>query len=181
MVIVHVNHAGSRRGLPGHLMHVPGRGNAGADVDELRYPRLAGQEPHRPLHERAVGPRDGAYFRKGAQDLADGFPVSGIVVPAAQIGVIHAGRMRPTRIDLRSGETGLLHCILPARHGHGQSSACTRCRQAGRLQSRTLQDTVASSLAMHAGASIWRPPASYEEFAQPQAPGLAFHGPRAGF
>ncbi len=143
-VIVHVNHAGPQRDLPGHLVHVPGRGNARADVDELPYPRLARQEPHRPLHERPVRPRHGAHLREVTQDLADSLPVSGIVIPAAKERVIHPGGMRLTRIDLRSGETGLFHRILPARHGHGRFSAWTRYRQAGRLQSRTLQDTAAS-------------------------------------
>ena len=37
-VVVHVDHPGIRRGPPGDLVHVPGRRDAGADVDELPYP-----------------------------------------------------------------------------------------------------------------------------------------------
>jgi hypothetical protein len=56
-VVVHVGHPGTRRDLRGDLVHVPGGRDARADVDDLPYPRLGGQEPHRPLQERPVSPR----------------------------------------------------------------------------------------------------------------------------
>ena len=51
-------------------------------------PRLADQEPHGPLQERPVGPRRVARFRRRQQSLADGLPVGGEVVLAAQILII---------------------------------------------------------------------------------------------
>ena len=100
-VVVHVDHVGTRRDLPGDLVHVPGRGDAGANVNELPYPRLPGQEPHRPLHKRPVRPCHATYFRKGAQHLPDSFAVNGIVVLAAEVSVVHPGRVRSGGVDLR--------------------------------------------------------------------------------
>jgi hypothetical protein len=56
-VIVHVHHPRAGCRLPSDLMHVPGRGNASADGDELPYAGLARQEPHRALHERPGSPQ----------------------------------------------------------------------------------------------------------------------------
>jgi hypothetical protein len=88
-VVIDVGHADARRDLPGDLVHVPCGGDAGADVDDLPYARLAGQEPHRPLQERPVSPRGVACFRRGLEQLADGLPVGGVVVLAAQILIIY--------------------------------------------------------------------------------------------
>ncbi len=86
--------------LLGHLVHIPSGRDSGADVDDLPHPGLADQEPHGPLQERAVLPRDAPHFRHGAQHLRRGLAVDEIVVLAAQIVVVHARRMRPGRVDL---------------------------------------------------------------------------------
>ena len=85
MVVVDVGDPGARRDLPGDLVHVPGRRDAGADVDDLPDARLAGQEPHGPLQERPVGPRRVACFRRRLEQLADGLPVGGVVVLSARL------------------------------------------------------------------------------------------------
>ena len=82
MIIVHIDHAGARGDLPGDLMNVARRGDTSTDIDELPDPRLAGQEPHGPLHERPVRPRHRAHLGKGTQNLPDGLPVSDIVILA---------------------------------------------------------------------------------------------------
>jgi len=102
----------------GDLMHVPADGMPGADVNELPYPGLGGQEPDRPLQERPVGT---AIARTSGNRAAPAGRrrVNRIIVLASQVSVIHPGRMRPGRVNLRRGKTRL-HDILPHR-GHDRS------------------------------------------------------------
>jgi hypothetical protein len=106
-VVVHVDDPGVRRGPSGDLVHVPCGRDAGADVDELPYPRLGGQEPHRPLEKGPVGQRNRGDLGEVAQDLPDRRAVGGVVVIPAEVGVVHPSRVRLARVNLRSGETGL--------------------------------------------------------------------------
>jgi hypothetical protein len=52
------------------------------DVDNLPYPGLTHQKPHRPLQERPVRPRAVPRFRRHFQHPADRFLISAIVVLA---------------------------------------------------------------------------------------------------
>jgi hypothetical protein len=74
--------------------------HAGADVDDLPDTGLGGEIPYRPLQESAVLPGYGPDFGQYPQDRRRRFPVDHVVVFAAEVVVIHAGRVWPACIDL---------------------------------------------------------------------------------
>ena len=118
-VVVHVDHPGLRRDLPGDLVHVPGGGDAGADVDDLPYPAS-------PTRNRTARCRNARFARalaraSGAQHLADRLPVSGIVVLAAEVGVVHPRRVRRARVDLRAAKPGSIASFPVLRDMAGPS------------------------------------------------------------
>jgi len=94
MVVVDVDDLGFRRDRLGYLVGVLVGGQAGADVEELPDPGLAGQVLDRAAQERPVGPHPGQDVRVGLQRLLSGLPVGGEVVLAAQLVVVHAGGCR---------------------------------------------------------------------------------------
>jgi len=55
-VVVRVDDAGARSMGGGGLVHVRGRGGAGADVQELGHSFFFGQVGHRAAQETTVGP-----------------------------------------------------------------------------------------------------------------------------
>ena len=91
------------RELLGQLVGVGRIGDARADVEELAEPDLAGQEPHRPPEEGAVGAGIGAGAvepaRVGGEGVCGDLAVDGEMVRAAQQVVVDAGRVRHTRVD----------------------------------------------------------------------------------
>jgi hypothetical protein len=100
-VAVHVHDAGRRRHRLRHLVHVAGGGQAGADVEELPDPGFRRQEPHGPAEEAAVLAQPGAPGGPGRQRLVGDGAVGGEVVLAADVVVVHPGRMRLGYVDLR--------------------------------------------------------------------------------
>jgi hypothetical protein len=102
-VVVDVHDARRRRELLGQLVGVGRVGDARADVEELAEADLAGQEPHRPPEEGAVGAGIGAGAvepaRVGGERVCRDLPVDGEMVRAAQQVVVDAGRVRHTRVD----------------------------------------------------------------------------------
>ena len=69
--------------LLGDLVGVVGRGQAGADVEELPDPGLAGQVAHRPAEEPALQPGDMGDAREHLQDHVADLAVGREVVLAA--------------------------------------------------------------------------------------------------
>jgi hypothetical protein len=80
------------------LVGVPGRRQAGPDVDELPDP-LPGHVPHGTPQERAVllGELTDLGHRLG--DALDGLPVDPVVVLAPEVVVIHPGHAGPGGVD----------------------------------------------------------------------------------
>jgi hypothetical protein len=82
-VVIAVDHPGlAVRGLR-DLVHVGHGGQAGADVQELSDPLVAGQMPHRSPQEPPVGAGGDRRARHGGQQLRRSFPVRRkVVLPA---------------------------------------------------------------------------------------------------
>src|SRR5690606_5169713 len=89
----------------GDLVEVGLGGDAGADVEELAY-APAGQPPGGPVHERAVHPGHHRHPRVEAEHLPAHGLVDGVVVPAAQVPVVHTGRVRLAGVDAGGGSSG---------------------------------------------------------------------------
>jgi len=81
-------------------MDIAGIRDAGANVDDLAYSRLTGQELHDAVQERPVGAGDVTHLGSGAQHLPGGRPVDGIVFFPAQVKVVHARRVRPAGVNV---------------------------------------------------------------------------------
>lgn len=78
---------------------LPGR-QARPDVEELADAQLRGQIVHRAHEERAVGQHHLLRLRDGQHHLVRGVAVHDVVVPAAEIVVIHPGDARSASVDL---------------------------------------------------------------------------------
>src|SRR5205823_14745369 len=88
-----------RRHLLGDLVRVVGRRQAGADVEELPDPGLAGQVAHGPGEEPALQPGDVGDAREHLQDRVADLAVGREVVLAAQQVVPHPGRVRGAGVE----------------------------------------------------------------------------------
>jgi hypothetical protein len=88
-VIVGVGDSRIRAGFGGHLVKRALGGQAGADVQELPDARLGGQVPGGHPQEGAVGQRLSPGLRDQSHDLLGSCPVSGEIVLAAEVVVIH--------------------------------------------------------------------------------------------
>src|SRR5690606_8723502 len=75
----------------------------GADIEELPDTHLAGQIPHRPDQERAVGPGELHGERIDLLDLIPDLPVDRVVVLAAQPVVPDPGGLGHRSVDLGAG------------------------------------------------------------------------------
>src|SRR5699024_11944218 len=69
-------------------------GQAGADVEELTYTALGGQETHRAAQEGPILHRHLADHRQDGQDLIPHLPVDGIIVFSSEPMVVNACRVR---------------------------------------------------------------------------------------
>jgi len=98
-VVVDVDDAGPGVDALGHLVGVVRGRYAGADVEELADARLAAQLADGPAEEGPVGADRGDDLRVGRGGELSGLLVGGVVVLAAQPGVVDAGGMRHGRID----------------------------------------------------------------------------------
>jgi len=106
-VVVHVHDARGRISLLRDLVDVTHAGQSRADVEELGNARVGGQVPDGAAEERPVLPRGRSHRRPRHQRLFSDLPVSGKVVLAAKEVVVHPGRVRLGRIDLR--RDGVVH------------------------------------------------------------------------
>jgi hypothetical protein len=79
-VVVDVGYAGARGVLGGNLVDVRGRGDAGADVEELGDLLVPGEVADSAAQEGAVGAGHVADLRDDGEDLVRGLAVDGPVV-----------------------------------------------------------------------------------------------------
>ena len=93
-VVVHVHDTRRRVDLLRDLVDVTHPGQPRADVEELGDARVGGQVPDGAAEERPVLPRGRPYRRPSLQRLIGGFAVRRKVVLAAEIVVVHPGRVR---------------------------------------------------------------------------------------
>jgi hypothetical protein len=99
-IMHHLRDSDDPRRILATLVDVAGGRDAGADVQELADPGLAGQPAHGPAEEGPLGPHLGA---DGGHLLGDGVahgPVGGEVVLAAQPVVVDARGLGDVRVDL---------------------------------------------------------------------------------
>jgi hypothetical protein len=108
-VIVDVHGPGVRGDLVRRFVRVDGRRQAGADVQELPHPGLAGQVAHDAPEEGTVGPGDVHDARVDGTELVAGRLVDRVVVGAAQPVVPDPGGVR---------DRGVYSWIVS---GHGKS------------------------------------------------------------
>jgi hypothetical protein len=108
-VVVHVDDPRFRRDGLRHLVGVVRGGQAGADVEELPYPGLAGQVPDRAGEKGPRGTRDHGDAGEDLFVLIAGLTVDGIVVLAAQPVIPDPGRMRHRGVDPGPGR---VRCIV---------------------------------------------------------------------
>jgi hypothetical protein len=100
-IVVDVDHLRGRVHLVRDLVDVAAARQAGADVQELRDPGLAGQEPDHPAQQRPVGLRPCGGVGRDLQGQLDDIPVHGEVVLAVQERVVDAGDVRLGDVDTR--------------------------------------------------------------------------------
>ena len=112
-VDVGVDHARTRVGVLGDLVHVALGRDAGADVEELADAGR-GEEPDRPAEERPVGPGDRPDVGLDRDDRPAQVLVGQEVVAAAQPVVVDPGDVRPLGVDVRGYPVRLAsHSRLP--------------------------------------------------------------------
>jgi hypothetical protein len=99
-VVVDVHDPGLGGDPLGHLVGVVGRRQAGADVEELADPGLAGQVADGADEELAGAAGDLDDLGEGGTELVAGVAVDRVVVLATQPVVPDPGRVRHTAIDL---------------------------------------------------------------------------------
>ena len=105
-VVVAVDDPGVPAGGLGDLVDVALGGQAGADVQELPDPRVAGQVPHRPAQEPAVGPGGHRGIRHRRQQFPRSRPVGGeIILPAQQV-VVNPRDIRDADIESLRSDPG---------------------------------------------------------------------------
>jgi hypothetical protein len=98
------------------LVHIPGRGQAAADVEELPDARLGRQETYRAGEELPILPRHGPRARHPGEHPVRHFPVHRVVVLAPDAIVVDPRRVRPARVDpryRRNRVCSLLHAHVP--------------------------------------------------------------------
>jgi hypothetical protein len=81
------------------LVHVVGRGQAGADVQELADARLGGEEPDRAAQEVTIPPRSHDRARLYLKDIFDSDPVSLEVVLSPEQRVIYPRHVGDCRVE----------------------------------------------------------------------------------
>jgi hypothetical protein len=100
-VVVHVHDPAVGRLRLRDLVGVVGRGDAGADVEELPDAGLAGQVPDGPGQERPVPPHPFHDMRRRMRRGPAGDPVRGEVGLAAKPVIVDAGYVRDADVDVR--------------------------------------------------------------------------------
>ena len=85
------------------LAGIPGRGDAGPDVEELSDP-LACQEAHGAAEEGTVSDRHVPAFRQDREHCVGGSTIGGEMCLATKVIVVHARRMRNAGVNLRRVE-----------------------------------------------------------------------------
>jgi hypothetical protein len=98
-VVVDVDDLGLRVDPLDDLVGVLRRRQAGAEVEELGDPGLAGQEPAGANKETTVFEREVLGFRRGLLHLVQDLPVDLVVVLPQQEGVVHPRDARSGRVD----------------------------------------------------------------------------------
>jgi hypothetical protein len=99
MVVVRVHDAALRGDGLGHGVGGAGRGQAGADVQELADPALPGEVAHGAGEEGPVGACPGDYLRAAAGDLLGGVTVRRKMIFPSDPYVVDPGRMRDVGIE----------------------------------------------------------------------------------
>jgi hypothetical protein len=100
-IVVDVDDATPRRGRLGDFVGVVGRGQPGADVEELTDPCLGGQVADDADQEPALGARGvNNVWQGGTNPLAD-LAIDRVIVPAAQPIVPDPSRVRLSDVDIR--------------------------------------------------------------------------------
>jgi hypothetical protein len=121
-VVVHVHDPGLRHRALGHLVSVVGRGQAGADVQELPDAGLGGQVVHRAAEELALRADAGQDRRVCRDDLLGSLAIGGEVVLPAQPVVVDPGDV--SRADVDPGRRGVVgfggNPVLGLRLGHAR-------------------------------------------------------------
>src|SRR6266571_1717196 len=100
-IVVDVDDARFRGDRLGDLVGVVGGRQAGADVQELADPRLAGQVPDRAAQERPVSAGEAGDVREHRHDLVTDHAVGRVMVLAAQPVIPDPGRVRHGYVELR--------------------------------------------------------------------------------
>src|ERR1700733_12395522 len=106
-IVVDVQHPGGRVDLLDHVVGVPDRRQAGADVEELAHAELR-DLLGRALVEAAVGPGRVPDLGCGRQDVLGGEAIDLEVVVAPEHVVVDPGGRRPARVYTR-GNISLVH------------------------------------------------------------------------
>lgn len=156
------------------LMHIPLRRQARPDIDELADTILLRKELHNALEEFTILQRCERDIRRCPEHTPGRFPVCRIVIPAAQVIVVHAGNVRlgeiyhvrriimghglyPLFLDRRMRSTAVAHA-LPALLFAGVSRAFQPTQNWRRVTAHTGGSHVAKML--HPG--WWPGPRSRE-------------------
>ena len=121
-IVVDVDDPGLRGDGLGDLVGAARRRDAGAEVEELPYPRLGGEVAHGAAEERPVRPRGEGHVRPDLERFLGSRPVGGVVVLSTQQVVVHPGLVRRAGIERQRAE--------PAR---GAALFWRRCLVAGHL------------------------------------------------
>ena len=98
-VVIRVQDAGLGRDRLGDLVHVTFRRDAGADVEELPYPRLPGEVADGAAEERPVRAGGERPVRVDPGRLLGRLPVGGVIVLAAEQVVVDPGLVRHGDIE----------------------------------------------------------------------------------
>lgn len=100
-VVVDVDDAALRRGRLGDFVGVVGRGQPGADVEELADPCLAGQVMDDADQEPALGARGVNNVGQDGTNLFADLAIDQVIVPAPQPIVPDPSRVRRGRVDIQ--------------------------------------------------------------------------------
>jgi hypothetical protein len=127
-VVVDVNDARARLHRLCHLVHVAHARQPGTEVEELGDPCFLHQVPDGAAEEGPVLPHRRPKRRRDRERLLGDLPVGGEIVLAAEEVVVHPGRVRPGRVDLRRNIT-----VAHVRHLSPASECPAHERRAAEL------------------------------------------------
>jgi hypothetical protein len=152
---------------PGHLVRVVGRGQPGADIEELPDPDLAREVADRAIEERPRLAGDRGDLGVNRQPRVAGLAVNRIVVLAAQSLVPDPRRVGDAGTDPRPCDGGVVghggeHSISATEASGAYRPTLSQPRprspRPGRLARRRLRDTIEEAAAASGDGRTDRPP-----------------------